>query len=389
MPDALDLDLAERFEPLAAASFGPATDPRVLRSRAARRRRRRRGRGLVTGGVTAVLAALAAVGVLAALAAPADTGPTDELRTVAPAEAEEPSVPASYGTEPRLVVGIVPWGLSSEGCAPQVGEAGTASCTLGVPATARDDGILITMRPVTSAAATAWANANAHALAAQHGRATASFATVGGRDVLDLGEQQPGAGGGGPGATRSYEVLAGSSVIDLVAEGVTDEQLDEVVRGLGVEPADLGFATSIDALPAGARAIAQGAERLWYQPDPSQPARSHDTGGDVAAITYAVGDDARPLVIHVVREVHAASYLDAWAIQQEETGASVGPVIANGRPGHLARPHRAAPDTTDETLAVAVDDGTVIIVEGAASDHDALIALAGRTRVAPLAPVPD
>lgn len=392
MPE--DLDLAERFEPLATAPFVAPTDTSALMARVAERRRARRV--LIAGGVAATVAVVGSLGILAALAAPSDDGATDELHTVAPTEPEESSVPASYGTGPRLVLGTVPEDLASEGCTTDVfGEGEIAACTLGQPATPdENDGILLVLEPATPEVLAAWERGDVAALARPHGQESGEFRTMGGRDVLDLGERQtPGPVGRPVRVSHTYDVLIDEYVVSIFTEGVDEEQVDAVVRGLGVDPVDLGFAISVDALPPGARAIAQGQERLWYQPDPQDPGRSDDNGGSAAGVTYMVGDEIVPLSVHVVRDVDAADYLDAWATQQPGEAPSVEPVTANGRAGSLARVRfggiaEEAGEAEGERVAVAVDDATVIIVEGKVSQHDALMAIAGRTRVAEATPAP-
>lgn len=390
MPD--DLDLLERFEPLATAPFVEPTATSALVARVAQRRRTRR---LAASGAAIVIAIVASLGAVAVVGAPSGDGPADELRTVAPSEAEESSVPASYGTGPRLVLGAVPEELASEGCSTDFFGPGDIACTLGQPATPdENDGIILVLQAASPAEQAAWDRGDAATLAQEHGHDDAEFRAIGGRDVLDLGERRTPSPKGRPErVTHSYQVLAGAFVIEVFTEGVTEEQVAEVIRGLGTEPVDLGFAISVDALPAGARAIAQGQERLWYQPDPQDPSRSDDNGGLVAGITYAVGDEVVPVAVHVVRGVDAADYIEAWAQQQPGDAPETEPITANGRIGAIAQVRfRGIPEEAGEgegeRIAVAVDDETVIIVEGKVSQHDALVAIAGRTRVADSAPAP-
>ena len=371
-----DLDLVERFEALAAADFAPAAPTAALRARVARRRHRRR---LVGGSALGVLVVLALLGALLA----GRGRPAGEVRTVAPKPAVR-KVPASYGTGPRLVVGAVPPAMSSEGCGIQLGEGEMASCSFGIPATGERTSLILLLRPAPAAAQTAWNADDAPAAAVALGweNGTPSFVEIGGRKVLSMGTTGP---------TTAYLVLIGSHWITVLDQDASDDQVATVVAGLGVEPADEGFAIPLDALPAGARAMAQGQQRLWFTPDRSAPDRSYETGGDVSGITYEVPDVPSYLQVDVVRDVDAESYLETWADQIERTeGLAATDIEAEGRPGQWVRAQ--FPGVTGELgdvgdrLAVMVDEETVILVSGSVEIADELLAIAGRTTVAAVDP---
>jgi hypothetical protein len=389
-----DGDLIERLERLASASFGPLTDVGVLRARVARRRRRRRA--FVAGGTVGVVAVLASLGLLAASAAQGGDGPADEVHAVAPTTPAPATVPASYGTGPRLVLGTVPAELASHGCHREDLHGTVTLCTLGVPATAVPDGITVILRPLSAAGKAAWDSGDPVATAAvlQRPNDQARFIDIGGRRTLAMGEVDRVDGsalGFDDRVAQSFEVRIGEFTVQLNTEGITAPQLDAVVGGLSLDPVDLGFSIPDGILPAGTQVIAEGQQRLWFEPDALAPERSDDNGGAAAGITYQLADQGNPVAVSVVRGVDARSYVESWADQRRR--------LHDGEPTEVRLGDRtgvrfrtayggiaAEGGTTADLLAVEADDRTVVLVEGPTEVASLLDQIAERTAVAPAAP---
>lgn len=392
-----DLDLMERFEPLATAAFVARTDPSLLRRRVGERRRRRR---MAAGGTAAVVVVLGTIAALALARGEDGSGAVDQVRA-GPAEPVVPDAsgpPASFGTRPRLVVGVVPEGMASQGCgADDEGQGLVVTCGLGVPATAVPDGINLAtdLDGAPDDVVSAWDDGEAEAVGnlVFGGEGDPAFTTIAGRKVLALGEtdrvdgspfDQPDR------VARTYAVLSGALLIQINAEGVTEDQLAAVIGGLGTEPADLGFSIPDGVLPGSVRAVAQGQQRPWYEPDPLDPSRSVDPGGDAAGITYAIDGQSSELSVTVVRGVDAAPYVDTWGRQQEQqdpaSRTAIDDIDAGGRVGKQVglRPGGAAGAApSGRRVAVAADATTVVLVEGPTTLDDVIEELAARTDVQP------
>ncbi|MGN6694631.1 MAG: hypothetical protein ACTHN0_10685 [Aquihabitans sp.] len=394
-----DLDLQERFAPLATAAFVETTDPAVLHQRVARRRRRHR---IAVGSVAA---AIVLTGSLAALAVARGgrPGTIDQIHAgttepSGPTTTRVPGVPASYGTEPRLVLGSVPEGMASQGCGSE-DKAGAriVTCTLGIPATAVPDGINLgaDLDGAPDDVVAAWDRRDATDVAdlVFAGEGDPAFTTIAGRTVLSLGETDrvDGTSFDLPDrVTRSYALLAGPLLIQINAEGVTEDQLATVVRGLTTEPVDLGFAIPDGILPSATRAIAEGQQRLWFQPDQLDPTRSVDNGGNASGITYQVDGQRTGVSVSVVRDVDAATYVTTWAAQQESRNPAAQTVLEDiepsGRPGKqlgLRAGGAANGSASTQRLAVVADAHTVVLVEGPSGLQAVLQELAGATVVHP------
>jgi hypothetical protein len=325
------------------------------------------------------------------------TGPTGLTTT----GAGTPSVPASYGTGPRLVLGVVPEAMASQGCGSE-GQAGAngatvVTCTLGIPATAVPDGINLgtDLDGAPDDVVAAWDRRDAAALAdlvfASNG--TPAFATIAGRAVLALGETDRVDGSSfdlPDRVTRTYAILVGPLLVQINAEGVTDDQLATVVRGLAARPVDLGFAVPDGILPDTARAISEGQQRLWFEPNPLDPARSVDNGGSASGITYQLDGQRTALTVSVVRDVDAGQYVDTWASQQGSRSPAartgIEDIDPGGRPGKqlsLRAAGAANGPASTQRLAVAADDATVVLVEGPNALSGVLRDIAGSTVVHP------
>ncbi|MFW6034015.1 MAG: hypothetical protein ACOC9R_02665 [bacterium] len=389
-----DQDLLDRFRPLADATFAL---PRPRAALDARVRRRQRHRRRMRGGVV-VVAALAAIG---AVVARADLSQQPDDVTTDAAPGPSTALPSGIGTDPRLVIGSVPPGLSSGKCtilAPEPPSDPPAEtqdmilCSLDVPTTAASDGAQVTWMPgaATEEVRAAWARRDAVPVAAAAVPLGpipgAEFTVVDGRPVVALGEVfRFDARPGGPPdrVALGWAVVVGEDVIQVLTEGLSSTQIEQLLGGLGTAPDDPGFAVPDEVLPGGARPVAQGPQRLWFQPDDLRPDLSTPVPGTATGITYALPDyppDSQLLAVTVLRDLDAERFLASWSDHMTTVnGSPPATVERDGRSGLVQDP--AGPVGRRGQVAMAVDDRTAVLVTAPSRDMDDAIAIAASVTV--------
>ncbi len=374
-----DQDLLDGFRPLADATFAAPRPRSVLEARVRHRQRRRRE---VAGGVAAALAAIGGL----AVARVAGSPPPADVATRATATTA-PGGSAGLGTGPRLVIGWLPKGLSSGDCAWLPRDAPTISCPLGIPTTPVPDGAHVTWMPgaATAEIRAAWVRRDARAVvdATVGPRPGAAFTVIDGGPVLALGEMNRVAGSSVEQPDRvqlGWLVVAGEDVVEVMAEGLSTSQVEQLVAGISTAPEDPGFTVPDGTLPAGARPVAQGPQRPWLEPDPLRPDLSAPVSGKAYGITYSLPGSRSLLLVTVIRDIDVTAFLASWSdVVRRATGSQSAPVERKGRSGLVFTP-RLAGDRVQ--VAIAADDHTVVLVKAPAHDQDMAVTIAASVTVA-------
>jgi hypothetical protein len=231
----------------------------------------------------------------------------------------------------------------------------------------------------------AWARRDAGAIveATVGPRPGAAFTVIDGGPVLALGEIDRDAGHsvGQPDRVQlGWLVVVGKDVVEVMTDGLSTSQVEQLVAGIGTAPEDPGFTIPDGTLPPGTRPVAQGPQRPWLEPDPLHPDLSTPVSGTAYGISYALPSSRSLLSVTVIRDIDATAFLTSWSdVVRTATGSPAAPIERNGRSG-LAFTPRQAGDRVQ--LAIAADAHTVVVAKAPAQDQDVAVTIASSITVA-------
>lgn len=372
-----DVLLTDVFDQLVARLDGATPGLDDLRGRTLRRRRRARRRaGLAAAAVVVLVAAGAA------WALPGD-GPSERVDTGnGPTTTTAPAV---VSARPEVAtIGVVSDELAFQSCGSIARDVPLVFCRYDQPGSVTPvDGLTISVgtEPASAELRSAWARRDAEAVRAlmtdspDPAGVEARFTTVGGHDVVALGvtEVVSGASLGLPDrVARTYLLLAGEDTFQIGTEQVSEQQLGEVLGGLGPAPAEPGLDPAPSALPEGAQLVVQAEQPRWLQPEEFDPAASSPAPGRRYGGLFFVPGSRTPITVEVATGVDAEALLDGFSLRNVSSGAGPEPTgadsatIAGRRTIRLARGD--VPETglafsaAGPSVIVAVDDATVVQV---------------------------
>lgn len=326
----------------------------------------------------AAAAVLVVVGIVAALLGTSSRADRDGGVATAPTST---SAPIEEVGEPVFTIGAVPASLAFTACTGGLdSDPPTVSCTYDDPATPQVDGLRVTrvIGGATPEARAAWESGDAAAAAAATGGsdsiAAARFVELGEDRVLDIAP----AGQPSGEAVTALRMLVGEDLVDLGATGVSPDELDEVVAGIGLEAPIPVLRRALEALPEGSTALVQGPRPLWSQPDALRPEEAVAWEGETAGAEIAVAGTDQVLGVELTTGIDAGALLDELLATEElrRSEAELG-----GHRALVLGPEGTLPRSVPEPrwgpqALVALDDATLLRVSAPQGTADQVVGLA-------------